>query len=107
MPALALGAALEPLGLGAPFLAVAGWGVDLMLAIGSWTAGLPGAVRTIPSAPDFVLPIAFLGVLFICLWRGRLRWLGLPMAAAVLIWPRPAPPARIDADRPRRGRLDL
>ena len=92
MPALALGAALEPLGLGAPFLAVAGWGVDLMLAIGSWTAGLPGAVRTIPSAPDFVLPIAFLGVLFICLWRGRLRWLGLPMAAAVLIWPRPAPP---------------
>nr|WP_314121470.1 ComEC/Rec2 family competence protein [uncultured Brevundimonas sp.] len=92
MPALALGAALEPLGLGAPFLAVAGWGVDLMLAIGSWTAGLPGAVRTIPSAPDFVLPIAFLGVLFICLWRGRLRWLGLPMAAAVLVWPRPAPP---------------
>ena len=92
MPALALGAALEPLGLGGPFLAVAGWGVDLMLAIGSWTAGLPGAVRTIPSAPDFVLPIAFIGVLFICLWRGRLRWLGLPLAAAVLIWPRPPAP---------------
>ena len=92
MPALALGAALEPLGLGAPFLRVAGWGVDLMLAIGSWTASLPGAVRTIPSAPDFVLPIAFLGVIFICLWRGRLRWLGLPLAAAVLVWPRaPAP----------------
>ncbi|MFN4186354.1 MAG: ComEC/Rec2 family competence protein, partial [Hyphomonas sp.] len=46
MPALALGAALEPLGLGGPFLAVAGWGVDLMLAIGAWTAGLPGAVQT-------------------------------------------------------------
>ena len=88
MPALALGAALEPLGLGGPFLAVAGWGVDIMLAIGSWTAGLPGAVQTIPSAPDFVLPIAFLGILFVCLWRGRLRWLGLPLAAAVMIWPR-------------------
>ncbi|WAC58836.1 ComEC/Rec2 family competence protein [Brevundimonas sp. SL130] len=92
MPALALGAALEPLGLGGPFLAVAGWGVDLMLAIGTWTAGLPGAVRTVASAPDYVLPIAFLGVLFVCLWQGRLRWLGLPLAAAVLVWPRAPTP---------------
>ena len=92
MPALALGAALEPLGLGGPFLAVAGWGVDVMLGIGQWTAGLPGAVKTVASAPDFVLPVAFLGVLFVCLWQGRLRWLGLPMAAAVLLWPRPPAP---------------
>jgi len=92
MPALAIGAALEPLGLGGPFLAVAGWGVDLMLAIGTWTAGLPGAVRTVASAPDYVLPIAFLGVLFVCLWQGRLRWLGLPLAAAVLVWPRAPTP---------------
>jgi competence protein ComEC len=28
MPFLALGALLEPFGLGAPFLAVAGWGID-------------------------------------------------------------------------------
>ena len=92
LPALALGAALEPLGLGAPFLWVAGVGVDLMLAIGGWVAALPGAVRTVASAPAAALPIAFLGVLFICLWRGRLRWLGLPFAMAVLIWPRaPAP----------------
>jgi len=92
MPALALGAALEPLGLGGPFLAVAGWGVDLMLAIGGWTAGLPGAVRTVASAPDHVLPVAFMGILFVCLWRGRLRWLGVPLAAAVLIWPRAPTP---------------
>ncbi|MFN3778175.1 MAG: ComEC/Rec2 family competence protein [Brevundimonas aurantiaca] len=92
MPTLALGAALAPLGLGGPFLAVAGWGVDLMLAIGTWTAGLPGAVRTVASAPDYVLPVAFLGVLFVCLWQGRLRWLGLPFAAAVLVWPRAPTP---------------
>lgn len=66
--------------------------VDLMLAIGAWTAGLPGAVRTVASAPNYVLPIAFLGVLFVCLWQGRLRWLGLPFAAAVLIWPREPTP---------------
>lgn len=92
MPALALGALLEPLGLGAPFLWGAARGIELMLAIGAWTASLPGAVRTVASAPDYVLPIAFLGVLFCCLWRGRLRWLGLPFAAAVMIWPRPPAP---------------
>ncbi|WEK59308.1 MAG: ComEC/Rec2 family competence protein [Candidatus Brevundimonas phytovorans] len=92
MPALALGAALEPLGLGAPFLWLAGKGVEMMLAIGHWTAGLPGAVQTVASAPAAALPVAFIGILFICLWRGRLRWLGLPLAAAVLIWPRPAAP---------------
>ncbi|HYD29168.1 ComEC/Rec2 family competence protein [Brevundimonas sp.] len=92
MPALALGALLEPLGLGAPFLWLAAKGIELMLAIGAWTAGLPGAVRTVASAPDFVLPIAFLGVLFCCLWRGPLRWLGLPFAAAVMLWPRAPTP---------------
>ncbi|MBI2260112.1 MAG: ComEC/Rec2 family competence protein [Caulobacterales bacterium] len=92
MPALALGALLEPLGLGAPFLWLAARGIELMLAIGAWTAALPGAVRTVASAPDFVLPIAFLGVLFCCLWRGPLRWLGLPFAAAVMLWPRAPTP---------------
>jgi competence protein ComEC len=92
MPALALGALLEPIGLGGPFLWVAGQGVDLMLAVGHWTARLPGAVRTIASAPDPALPISFLGVLFLCLWQGRLRWLGLPFACAVLVWPRAPTP---------------
>lgn len=88
MPMLALGAVLEPLGLGGPFLWLAGQGIALMQAIGETVAGLPGAVRTVASAPTAALPVAFLGVLFLCLWRGRLRWLGLPFAAAVLIWPR-------------------
>ncbi len=92
MPFLALGALLEPVGLGGPFLWMAGQGIGVMLAIGEWTAGLPGAVRTVASAPGFVLPIAFLGVLFCCLWRGPLRWLGLPFAAAVMLWPRDPTP---------------
>ena len=93
LPALALGAALEPLGLGAPFLWVAGQGVQVMLAIGHWAAGLPGAVQTMASAPAHALPLAFIGVLFMCLWRGWIRLLGLPLACAVLLWPRPDPPA--------------
>lgn len=88
MPALALGAMLEPLGLGGPFLWVAARAIEVMMAIGTTVAGLPGAVKTVASAPAAALPVAFLGVLFLCLWRGRLRWLGLPFAAAVMIWPR-------------------
>src|SRR5690606_36451911 len=38
------------------------------------------------------LPIAFLGVLFLCLWKGRGRWLGLPLALAAMVWPRAAAP---------------
>lgn len=92
MPALALGALLEPIGLGAPFLWLAGQGIGVMLSIGAWVAGLPGAVQTVASAPTAALPIAFMGVLFCCLWRGPLRWLGLPLACAVLVWPRPPVP---------------
>ena len=63
-----------------------------MLAVGRWTAELPGAVRTFASAPTVALPIAFLGILICCLVRGPLRWIGLPMACAVLVWPRPPAP---------------
>lgn len=92
MPFLALGAALEPLGLGGPFLAVAGWSIDLMLAIAGQTAQTPGAQVTVASGPAWTLPVAFLGILILCLWQGRMRWLGVPLALTVALWPRPAPP---------------
>jgi competence protein ComEC len=92
MPALALGALLEPAGLGGPFIAVAGWGVRSTLAIARWIAGLPGAVTFVSSAPQAALVVSMLGVLFVCLWKGRGRWLGVPLALAVYLWPRPAPP---------------
>lgn len=92
MPFLAIGAALEPLGLGGPFLAVAGWSIDMMTAIAERTAGAPGATVTVASGPDWTLPVAFLGILILCLWRGRLRWLGVPLALAVALWPRPEAP---------------
>ncbi len=92
MPFLAIGAVLEPLGMGGPFLAVAGWGIEAMVGIGQGTASRPGAVATIASAPGAALPIAFLGVMLLCLWKGPIRWLGAPLAAAVLLWPRPTPP---------------
>ena len=92
MPALALGALLEVVHLGGPLLSVAGWGIDALYAVSNWCGSLPFAVWNVPSAPDAALPIAFLGLLFLCLWRGRLRWIGLPFALAVSLWPRPPAP---------------
>lgn len=92
MPALAIGAVLEPFGLGGPFLTVAAWSIDLMTAIAERTAATPGSVVTVASGPAWTLPVAFLGILILCLWRGRLRWLGLPLALSVALWPRPPAP---------------
>lgn len=92
MPSLAVGAVMEAFGWGGPALWLAGESVGWMMQIGRFTADLPGAVATIPSAPAIALPVAFVGLLFVCLWQGRLRWLGLPFACAVLLWPRPPAP---------------
>jgi competence protein ComEC len=92
MPALALGAVLTPLGLGHPFLTVAGWGIRAMDAVAAWFAAAPYAQITVASAPPAALVVAFMGLMWLCLWRGRLRWLGLPLAFAVSLWPRPPAP---------------
>ncbi len=93
MPALALGAVAQLFGAGGWLLAVAGWGIDRMLDLARLTAEAPGAMVTIASAPTIALPIAFIGILWLCLWRGPLRWIGLPLALAVVLWPHPSAPA--------------
>ncbi len=99
MPALAGGVLLEAFGVGASLLAVAGFGVELLIKLADAASALPGAVMVVSSAPAVALPIAFLGIIWICVWKGRLRWLGMPAALAVSLWPRPpAPAAWIAAD---------
>ena len=92
MPALALGAALTPFGLGDGPLAVAGLGIGAMTRIAAVAADQPQATLLIASAPAWTLPAAFFGILILCLWKGRLRWAGLPLALAVSLTPRGAPP---------------
>jgi competence protein ComEC len=71
---------------------VASFGIELMNDGAAFVAAQPHAVMTLSSAPQAALPIAFLGILFVCLWKGRGRWLGVPAALAVALWPRPDPP---------------
>ena len=94
MPALAVALLLELFGHGVaqPALFVAGWAAKAIIGLGKLFATAPGAASTASSAPQAALMLSYLGILFVCLWRGWLRWLGLPLAAAVAIWPRPTAP---------------
>jgi len=96
MPALTLSVLLQsldaPHALIAPFLLVAGWAARSIVWLGHQFANAPGASFTIASAPTIALAISYIGIVFACLWRGKLRWIGVPMAAAVALWPRPSPP---------------
>jgi competence protein ComEC len=92
-PALAAAALLAPFELeGAP-LAVAGAGVDWILAVARWVAALDGAQRAVPAAPPAALWLIVLGGLWLCLWRGALRLAAAPvLALGALLW--------VVADRP-------
>jgi competence protein ComEC len=96
MPSLAIASLGELCGLDpallAPPLWVGGWAAKAIVYLAHTFANAPGAALVVPSAPTIALAISYLGIVFACLWRGRLRWIGLPMAAAVALWPRPAPP---------------
>jgi len=96
MPALTVSVLLQALGVShaiiMPLLAIAGAAARGIVAIGHLFSNLPGAKLTISSAPTIALAISYLGILFACLWRGRLRWIGVPLSCAVAFWPRPAPP---------------
>jgi competence protein ComEC len=93
MPALALGTVAALFGSGQPFLALTDWGLEATLVIARLFAGWPHAVMIVASGPNWTLAVSFLGLLFICLWRGPLRWLGLPFFAAVSLVPHPPVPA--------------
>jgi competence protein ComEC len=92
MPGLAIGAVLAPFGLGKWPLEVAGFAIDLMNRVAHIAATAPYAQINVASGPNWSLPAAFLGLLWLCLWKGRLRWLGLPLALAVNLAPKPPIP---------------
>ncbi|MGA2951159.1 MAG: ComEC/Rec2 family competence protein [Caulobacteraceae bacterium] len=96
MPLLALCLIAEAFDAGvgqvAPLFWLAGWAARGVIAIGHVFSEAPGAGIAMSSAPTIALVISYVGIVFACLWRGRLRWVGLPMAMAVALWPRPASP---------------
>ncbi|WP_368040660.1 ComEC/Rec2 family competence protein [Roseicella sp. DB1501] len=100
MPAGMAAAALMPFGLELPALRAMGWGVEAILAVAHAVAGWPGAALPAKPIPAWGLGACAFGQLWLCLWQGRWRLLGLPLLLLGLTsaaWQRP-PDILVSAD---------
>lgn len=99
-PAAAIAAIAAPFGLAEWPLAVMAEALDLIAAIGTAFGVRPEAVQAFPRPPDLFLPLASMGVLWACLWRGALRWGGALWfgAAFALYLAAPAPALAFDGE---------
>ena len=100
MPAAALSVALMPLGLEGPALTLLKQGMGVMLAMGRWVSGLPGAVSLAPAMPLSALLLISLGGLWLAIWRKAWRWWGLAplLAGAGLAYLAPQPDLLVAGD---------
>ena len=93
MPLIAVALVLDLVGMGGPVWWLAGKSLELLLFIAHFTAGQPGAVAAMPAMHFGTFALFVAGGLWLALWRGRVRLLGVfPMAAAAIlvsIAPRP------------------
>jgi competence protein ComEC len=87
MPAAMLAALLMPLGLDGPALAVLGWGCEAVLMVAREVASWPGAASTARPIPPWGLLCFAFGMLWLCLWRARWRWAGVPLMCLGLASP--------------------
>jgi competence protein ComEC len=85
MPLIALALLFDLAGLGAPFWWLAGKSLELLLGLAHWTAAVPGAVTTLPAMGRGAFALFLAGGLWIALWRGRVRAIGLVPAALGLL----------------------
>lgn len=77
MPAIAFGLALDLGGIGAPAWWIVDKSLQALLAIAHWTAEQPGAVKLMPQMGYGTYALFLGGGLWLALWRGRARLLGL------------------------------
>ncbi len=93
MPSLAIGLALDTIGLGEPFLWLAGQSLNLLLMIAHFTAALPGSVKLLPQMSVGTLLLFTAGGLWLALWSGKSRMFGLaPVGLAGILIAMTTPP---------------
>jgi len=87
MPAAVLSLLLMPFGADALALKVMGAGVGWLNDVARTVAAWPGAQVPVPPMQTWALALGALGVIFVCLWRGRTRWAGTLLILPALIQP--------------------
>jgi competence protein ComEC len=100
MPLILLALTLDLVGAGAPAWWLAGKSLEVLLWIARFTSGQPGAVRLMPQMSGTAFALFLAGGLWLALWRGRARLLGLaPTALATgLLLATPVPDLLISGD---------
>jgi competence protein ComEC len=115
MPAGLLGLVAMPFGFDGLFWAIMGAGIDWMILVTQWVAGMPGAVGRMASFAIGPLIAASAGIILLGLLRTPLRWLGAAVLVLAVVWAVsvPKPDILISADgrnvgvRGNDGRLHL
>ncbi len=100
MPLIALGLALDTVGLGGPAWWLAGKSLELLLALAHFTADQPGAVKLMPQMGKGAFALFVTGGLWLGLWRGRVRlFAAVPLGlACFLLAITPVPDVLISRD---------
>lgn len=99
VPAGVLAFLLMPVGLEGAGLWLMGLGTRWILAVADTVSGWEGAVRFVPSAPGWVLPVLAGGALWLALWPGRARLAGaLVVLVAAFGWATSERPAVLIAE---------
>lgn len=78
MPLEAAALLFDAVGLGEPLWKLCGWSLNLVLHIADAVGSAPGAVAMVPTMPGWAFGSMLLGGLWLLLWSGRARSLGLP-----------------------------
>lgn len=115
MPAGILGLVAMPFGFDGVFWWLMGIGIDWMILVTQWVAGLPGAIGRMAAFGTGPLSAATAGIVLLGLLRSPLRWSGAAVLALAVIWAlavrQPdvlvSGDGRIAAVRGRDGRLHL
>jgi len=99
-PMAAAAVVLAPFGFAEPALEAMASALDLIAAIGQTFGERPEAVRALPRPPDSAFLLCVIALVWACLWRGALRWLGAPLLAAsiALYASAPRPIVAFDGD---------
>ncbi|WP_170413618.1 ComEC/Rec2 family competence protein [Ruegeria atlantica] len=99
VPSAVVAALLAPFGLEVVPLTVMGLGLEWILMVSQKVSGLDGALGYVVSPPFYVLPLIALGGLWLALWQGRAKWVGVaPIAAALMLWGQGTRPDVLVAD---------
>lgn len=85
MPMVALYFVLLPLGIEAFALHIMALGINAMLWVAHTVSGWPYALQYVPSPTPLGISISVFGLLWLCIWRTRMRLIGVPVICAGLL----------------------